>query len=133
MTIFIPYGPGFLQLTGEEYTAILARGLAPGPNVAPAVAPVGAAQLLDSRQLSALLGVGDTLLEQMARDGRLPAVRIGKFLRFDPSEVLRILKAGHADTRSAAHGKVHESYGQKNKRNQKTTGLSGRDRSQEAR
>ena len=135
--ILIPYGPGYLQLTGEEYAAILARGLAPGPNAAPAVAPVGAAQLLDSRQLSALLGVGDTLLEQMARDGRLPAVRIGKFLRFDPSEVLRILKAGHADMRSAAHGKVHDSIAPKTANHQKPTsrkpGLSGRDHSQEAR
>ena len=96
--ILIPFGAAYLQLTSEEYAAILGRGLAPGPNAAPAVAPVGAAPLLDSRQLSALLGVGDVLIETMARDGRLPAVRIGKALRFDPTEVLRILKCGHAES-----------------------------------
>lgn len=42
-------------------------------------------KLLDSRQLGELLGVNDTLVEQMAKDGRLPCIRIGRLLRFEAS------------------------------------------------
>jgi len=43
----------------------------------------GAERLLDSKELAALLGVNDTTIEQMAKDGRLPSIRIGRLLRFE--------------------------------------------------
>jgi excisionase family DNA binding protein len=53
-------------------------------------------RLLNSRELAELIGIGDTLVEQMARDGRLPHLRIGKALRFEPGAVLAALrKAQH--------------------------------------
>ena len=57
----------------------------------------GTEKLLDSRQLGELLGVNDTLVEQMAKDGRLPCIRIGRLLRFEPSVCkarLRVTEGG---------------------------------------
>lgn len=45
----------------------------------------GAERLLDSKAMAELLGVNDTFVEQMAKDGRLPSIRIGRLLRFEPS------------------------------------------------
>jgi excisionase family DNA binding protein len=75
--------------------------------------------LLDSRQLSALLGVGDTLLEAMAADGRIPSYRIGRFLRFGPSEVKAALRP--RDSESPRHVQVLDRVGQKSRHNHKAT------------
>ena len=42
-------------------------------------------RLLDSKQLGELLGCDATTCEAMARDGRLPSIRIGRLLRFEAS------------------------------------------------
>lgn len=49
--------------------------------------------LVDSREMARRLGVGDTLVEAMARDGRIPSIRVGeKSLRFQPAAVLAALR-----------------------------------------
>jgi len=115
---------GELALTLAEYHAAAARyrelglGLGSAPNAAPAWAPV-AEPLLDSRQLAELLGVGDTLLETMAADGRIPSFRIGRALRFKKSEVEAALRP--RDSVSPARGQPHEFNEQIRRHNQKAT------------
>jgi len=57
---------------------------------------VGSERWLNSRELSELTGIGDTSLEAMARDNRIPSIRVGsRALRFKFSEVEAALrKAG---------------------------------------
>ncbi len=50
-------------------------------------------KLVSSKQLADLTGANDTLLEQMARDRRIPSVRIGRLLRFEPARVMAALRA----------------------------------------
>ena len=55
--------------------------------------------LANSTQMAELIGCNDTLVEQMAKDGRIPCVRAGKLLRFEPAAViaaLRRISAGEA-------------------------------------
>lgn len=52
----------------------------------------GAERLLDSKQLGELLGCDPTTVEAMARDGRLPSIRIGRLLRFEPALCLARLR-----------------------------------------
>ena len=49
-------------------------------------------KLLDSRELGVLFGCDSTTIESMARGGRLPSVRIGRLLRFQPSLCLAALR-----------------------------------------
>ena len=116
----------WLLLGEEAFAAALEAGRAISP---PGVVPVaGQAEpepWLTSAQLSALTQVGDTTLEAWAKQGVIPCIRAGKALRFRHSEVLAALRPRHADMRSAPHGKVHESYGRKTARNQKTTSQIG--------
>lgn len=45
-----------------------------------------------AKQLGELLGVDSTTCEAMARDGRLPSIRIGRLLRFEPSVCVAALR-----------------------------------------
>ena len=38
--------------------------------------------LIDCEQAAILLGVHEKTLQRMAREGRVPAIRVGKFWRF---------------------------------------------------
>jgi excisionase family DNA binding protein len=49
-------------------------------------------RLLNSKELAALTGVGDTTLEAMAARGEIPHLRIGKALRFELSSVKAALR-----------------------------------------
>jgi excisionase family DNA binding protein len=122
-----------LALTAEELATARDRydALAPAPCAAPARAPV-AERWLTSRELGELVGVGDTTLEAMAARGEIPHVRVGKALRFLPSEVLQALRERHTDHRTAARTQVHVSNGQKTRTTNKPPGLSTHD-PQEAR
>ncbi|MDA8348263.1 MAG: helix-turn-helix domain-containing protein [Pseudomonadota bacterium] len=52
----------------------------------------GTERLVDSKQLAELFGINDTFVEQLAKDGRLPSIRIGRLLRFQPSLCLAALR-----------------------------------------
>jgi excisionase family DNA binding protein len=120
--VLIPYGSGFLRLTPDEFTAVMQRGLAQGPNAAPAQPPLGSEALLDSRAMGELLGVPDTWVEQAAKTGEIPFVRVGKkYLRFDAREVMNSLRSGHADYRTATHVQQHDKAGEKQAHNRRTT------------
>lgn len=101
--VLIPYGNAFLRLTPAEFSAAMGRGLTPGGISAPAQPPVTGEGLLDSQEMGKRLGVTAEWCEGAAKAGDIPSVRVGRYLRFDPVEVLSKLQNGHADSRSAAH------------------------------
>jgi excisionase family DNA binding protein len=47
------------------------------------------------------LGVCEETIRRLARDGRIPAYRVGRYLRFDREAVLAALRTGDAATASA--------------------------------
>lgn len=101
--IALPLPDGrWLALTTAELQAGLSRAQAtfgpPGASAAPAP-PAVAERWLTSRELAALTGVGDTTLEGLAKRGVIPSLRIGKALRFCPSEVVAALRARQEDSR----------------------------------
>jgi hypothetical protein len=121
--VFLPDGRP-LALGEAEFRAALVAGEA---FAAPAQAPFAgqgeaSERLIDSRQLGELLGVGDTWLEGAAKRGEIPSVRIGKALRFEPAAVLGVLRAGHADNRTAPRVQVADRAGRKPTNNRKTIG-----------
>lgn len=94
----IPYGNGYLMLTLREFQTALSRGLVGRPSEAPATDGTQDDQLVDAAHMGRLLGVADTWVEQAAKTGRIPAVRVGRYLRFLPRAVLAALQErGHAD------------------------------------
>lgn len=103
--VLVPLPDGrWLALEPGELRAALTRaeGLGFGPNVAPATPPVAPAELCDSREMGRALGVADTWVEAAAKTGEIPCVRVGRYLRFDRTAVLRALANGrHADPYSA--------------------------------
>jgi excisionase family DNA binding protein len=68
---------------------------APSDSVAESAAT--ALPLVNSTQMAELIGCNDTLVEQMAKDGRIPCVRAGKLLRFEPAAVIAALRRRSTD------------------------------------
>jgi excisionase family DNA binding protein len=88
-----------IPLPNGEWLALeeqhFANGLAAGRTLTRAAEPTasGAAQpLLNSADMAALLGCNDTLVEQMAKEQRIPSIRVGRLLRFEPQQVLEALR-----------------------------------------
>lgn len=53
--------------------------------------------LLNVDQAAQLLGVRPGYLRRLVRERRLPYVRIGKFLRFEPAELVAWVQAGRVE------------------------------------
>jgi excisionase family DNA binding protein len=86
--VLIPIPGGrWLALDRDSFEAALAAGSEISPPLAQPSA-VSVPRLLTSEQLSAELNVPATWIEEAARRGELPAVRVGKYVRFALSEVL---------------------------------------------
>ncbi len=49
--------------------------------------PIVVTTLLDARAIAELFGMDPTWFLKRAREGRLPHVRLGKYVRFDPIEI----------------------------------------------
>lgn len=81
---------GTLALSREAFEAALAEGSV--AIAAPAMAkPADTEPLLDAEQLSAKLSIPTTWIEQAARDGRVPCVRAGRWVRFSRAAVEAVL------------------------------------------
>jgi excisionase family DNA binding protein len=96
VTIPLPDGR-WLVLEKHEFDSALRRGMEMGlarhAETMTAAASIAADEkLVNSRELSAIVGVGDTTLEGMAGRGEIPSYRAGKALRFRPSEVIAALR-----------------------------------------
>jgi excisionase family DNA binding protein len=71
--------------------AVAARLAADKPAPAPASTD-GAATLVDAAQAAATLNVPESWLRSQSRAGKLPSVRLGKYIRFDIADVKRALR-----------------------------------------
>jgi excisionase family DNA binding protein len=59
-------------------------------------------KLLNARAVADLLSLHPLTVYLMAKQGRLPCVRIGKSLRFRESEILKLIKEGFLNGEPAA-------------------------------
>ena len=51
-------------------------------------------KLLNARQLGDQLSIKANTILRMAWEGRLPSVRIGRCIRFEPNEINKVLEKG---------------------------------------
>jgi hypothetical protein len=97
--IFVPLPDRrWLALDRETFDSDLAAGAELFPQEAPPAAPSGP-RLLTNEQLGFQLNIPATWLEDAARRDEVPSVRIGKYVRFDPDEVLSSLNPRIASAR----------------------------------
>ena len=63
-------------------------------------------RLLNPKEMAKLLGVPVSWLYQRTRLGPevFPHVKVGKYVRFDPEEVLAFLRAGGTDGKATGNG-----------------------------
>jgi len=54
-------------------------------------------QYATTAEIARELRIGEKAIRRMVRDGRLPALRLGRSLRFDRKEVLACLSSVHGD------------------------------------
>lgn len=87
MLIPLP-GIGTLELTREAYEAALQPVDTPPP-VATASSPVP--ELVSAKTLAHRLSLPISCVYEYARAGRIPCVRAGKHVRFNPEQVLQVL------------------------------------------
>src|SRR5579864_3199421 len=55
----------------------------------PAAGP--ASELIDARALATRLGVHESFVRTAARAGKIPSIRIGRYVRFEPAAVIEAL------------------------------------------
>ena len=88
--VLIPVpGMGVLMLDAEQIKEALRAGAEFAPP--PPAAPVTSEPLLGSEQLAAALGLPASWVEQAAREGRIPSIRCGRYVRFSRSAVEAVL------------------------------------------
>jgi excisionase family DNA binding protein len=92
-------GIGTLELTREAYEAAL-RPLA-APQSAAATAP-SATDLVSAKALANRLSLPISCVYEYARAGRIPCVRAGRHVRFNPTAVLQALRPTSNGTGSHA-------------------------------
>jgi hypothetical protein len=84
--VLIPLpGVGTLALSGDAYREALAEGAK--LSASPAPSPAVREPLLDADQAAAQLSVSARWLEDSARAGIIPHIKLGKFTRFRVSEI----------------------------------------------
>ncbi len=97
--VLLPFGGEFLALTHEQFEEARRRGRSLVPlAAAPAYVPQ-VDQLLDSEGMQTATGVPASWFLEQARQGNIPHIRAGKYVRFRLNEVLEALKSDprHAD------------------------------------
>ena len=88
-------GGGAAAFTASALAEARERAQSLGLSTPEGSQPEGGASTLplaNSAQMAELIGCNDTLVEQMAKDGRIPCVRAGKLLRFEPAAVIAALR-----------------------------------------
>lgn len=64
--------------------------------------PVALPRLLTAPQVAASLGLAVPRVYELAREGNLPVVRLGRSMRFHPAQVAAFIEAGGTANRDAA-------------------------------
>jgi excisionase family DNA binding protein len=57
---------------------------------------------LDTKEAAELLNVPETWLAAAARDGRIPSLRIGHYVRFKPADLENFINSKERDTKNVA-------------------------------
>jgi excisionase family DNA binding protein len=92
-------GLGVLALDPESYRAALAEGAKVSSTPPESTHPAEYTEpLMDAEQLSTVLGVPATWLEQAAREGRIPSLQFGRWRRFRRSEVEAAVQRSNGHT-----------------------------------
>lgn len=82
-----------LDLAAFEEARQRARELLPSPS--PSAAPAATSdEILDAEGIAQRTGVPASWFEQAAREGRIPCLHFGKYVRFDLKQVLETLASG---------------------------------------
>lgn len=86
--VLIPLpGVGTLALSGDAYREALAEGAKLSVHTFPFLTPSPAEPLLDADEAARQLSVTARWLEDSARAGIIPHVKLGRFIRFRVSEI----------------------------------------------
>lgn len=86
--VLIPLGHHLLVMTRQAFEAALAEGDTLRPYPAEAATRVQGRALLDADATALRLSVDRSWLLRGARERRLPFYRLGKYVRFDPEEII---------------------------------------------
>jgi len=97
--VLIPFNGVWLALTTEQFRVALEQGHALMGAPATAIAPPAEEKVLDAKGMECGTAIPATWFLEQARQGKIPHIRAGKYVRFRLGEVLDALKAGprHAD------------------------------------
>jgi hypothetical protein len=87
--IAVPLGAEMLALTQREFDAARARAAELG--LSPKASGADAERLVDAEQLSAILQLPRSWIEEAARQSRIPSITAGRYRRFRPSAVIAAL------------------------------------------
>ncbi|MFQ5903652.1 MAG: helix-turn-helix domain-containing protein [Candidatus Binatia bacterium] len=74
-------------LTGLQEIRLVREEIQKRANQTPRLEP-----LLDAEQLAKILGLNRTFIYSGARSGKIPSVKIGKYLRFSPAQIKKWLE-----------------------------------------
>ena len=105
--VLIPFNGVWLALTTEQFRVALEQGQALMGVPATATAPPAEEKVLDAEGMERETAIPATWFLEQARQGKIPHIRAGKYVRFRLGEVLDALKAGprHADRLSVGLSK----------------------------
>jgi hypothetical protein len=92
--ILIPFNGAWLALTPEQLQEALAQGQALLGARATATAATAEEKVLDAEGMEHVTGIPASWYLEAARQGRIPHIRAGKYVRYRLSEVLDALAAG---------------------------------------
>lgn len=108
--VLIPFGAEFLAMTPDNLAKALSVGrLVTGHTPShPGTAGPSQETLVDADGMSRLTGVPSSWFLEQARQDKIPHLRVGKYVRFRPADVLPALESGreHRSTRVAVLQKI---------------------------
>lgn len=61
-------------------------------------------RLIDVRELAQILNVPVSWLYERTRKGAIPSIRVGKYVRFNPAEVMTFFRNGNVGGKNLADG-----------------------------
>lgn len=93
--LLIPFGTEFIALSQEIFNKALERGrriMQVGPSQQPEVE-----RLLDSDEAAKLTAIPSSWFLEAARQGRIPHIRAGKYVRIRMSDIIQALEIRPVD------------------------------------
>lgn len=91
--VLVPFGGEFIALSQNQLQEAVKRGRELLPPTPAAVAQP-ADTILDADGMAAVTGVPASWFGEQARQGKIPYLRVGKYVRFRLNEVLEALAVG---------------------------------------